>query len=996
MTRKEKAIDGLWAHQRQAVDMARSYLAEPNVGDESALITMPTGTGKTGVIAAITTCLPEVKGHRLVLTPWVALVKQSINDLRGRFWDRLPERSRPSLMPVRRLPPSSQLHTLKTADPTIYVATIAAISVAADTEGLDLAPAFSGFGCVVVDEGHYEPAPNWSEAIRGLRRPTILLTATPYRNDQKLFNVGDRWRYRFAHHAAENKLYLRKPDFDDDVPASTSPRAFAKHVIDKVDETFAAPQDVRVIVRCATAPRIKEMVRAVRALGESVVGVHERFRPDEDPDLRRVVPGTDHPARFWIHQNKLIEGIDDPRFKVLAFYESLTNARAIVQQIGRVLRNPSRDSSDMTALIISRGDRNIKHTWDEYWRFDNQDEAESVATLPGLLELIVKSQQTFYLDGSYRSPIDLSTPKPWKDFAFPLRTRVFRSSDGVAPSLDALQDAIMREYKLLDRKVYVTEAPDKRTRIMSVVRPEISRYLRDAAFIEPRFGYTVLRLDGDLLFFYDTAGSTPQIIRDHFRRLRPPELQVLFPKDATQLTSVALLNTDVGRQAPRSRRFRAEAIEDLAPDLADYAYVCTIAEGYAAISGDRFRRYVGLSRSRINDFRSGVGDFETYSKWLDALRTELTTAGSVADVFTRYATYVEEPSIKDAAHILLDIDPTNFVQRHDDGTETVLDIEDRAAPVDAKGIFALDVNGENHEVAVTWDADRGRYELRSPSLQSEFFVTKRGETDELLSVVSSEQLLRIVPRERTTIYAHGSFYKPIIPATRPGSFQLLGVLYPVSELAEARLEKGTAIVNDDWQSDCVFGLISALSPTSTRRAPEAMRIYAEAPDLVLCTDLGKEVADFVITDSRRVVFAHAKASRITHRCSASALHDVAAQAIKNLHHLQPLSVAPMDRRQWTRPWSARPHVVGETYRQRYGVFESSEDMWKHICSRIQAPDTDREVWLVLGNGLSKEHLQVQASKRRPAPEAIQVFSLLQATWGAVSQLGARLRIFCSP
>jgi hypothetical protein len=27
---------------------------------------------------------------------------------------------------------------------------------------------------------------------------------------------------------------------------------------------------------------------------------------------------------------------------------------------------------------------------------------------------------------------------------------------------------------------------------------------------------------------------------------------------------------------------------------------------------------------------------------------------------------------------------------------------------------------------------------------------------------------------------------------------------------------------------------------------------------------------------------------------------------------------------------------------------------------------------------------------------IQVFALLQATWGLVSQLGARLRIFCSP
>lgn len=48
----------------------RRYLAAADVGDASALLTMPTGTGKTGVIATIAMAIPEVPGHRLVLTPW--------------------------------------------------------------------------------------------------------------------------------------------------------------------------------------------------------------------------------------------------------------------------------------------------------------------------------------------------------------------------------------------------------------------------------------------------------------------------------------------------------------------------------------------------------------------------------------------------------------------------------------------------------------------------------------------------------------------------------------------------------------------------------------------------------------------------------------------------------------------------------------------------------------------------------------------------------------
>jgi hypothetical protein len=97
-------------------------------------------------------------------------------------------------------------------------------------------------------------------------------------------------------------------------------------------------------------------------------------------------------------------------------------------------------------------------------------------------------------------------------------------------------------------------------------------------------------------------------------------------------------------------------------------------------------------------------------------------------------------------------------------------------------------------------------------------------------------------------------------------------------------------------------------------------------------------------------------------------------------------------------WSAA-HVNGRTRRLRYGNFASGQAMWKHIRARIADPDSNREVWLVLGNSLSKSELQRQADRRAPAKptaEALQVFSLLQTTWGAVSQLGSRLRIFCSP
>lgn len=523
MTGVERALDGLWAHQRQAVELVRQYVAA-GINSESALITMPTGTGKSGVIAAITTCLPEVTGHRLVLTPWDALVRQLIDDLSGRFWMRLPPELRPPMLPVRRLPPCSQLSTLASSDTTIYVATIAAISTAAtnaETTGEDLSQMFAGFGCVLVDEGHYEPAANWSAAIRSIQRPTVLLTATPYRNDRKYFHV-EGWRYRFTHHDAVDKKFLREPELVQ-LQHNSEPADFAEELATLVKARFAS-DDTRVIVRCATVGAIRRVVSALNSRGEKAVGVHEQFRPDDGPNLLRTVPRTDeNEAKYWVHQYKLIEGIDDPRFKVLAFYDPLKNGRAIVQQIGRVLGNPSRDPQDARAVVASRGGRNVQRNWESYRRFDRQDEAESVATLPDLIDKIQQAQSvSFYFDGAYRSPIDLNAENAWNDFVFPLRTRIFRRArNGDTTTVDEIADAIAGQWDALDRTVYRVQNPAQDTRIVPYVRATNSRLLSEAVFVEPTFGYTVIRLGGDLLFFYGTAGASAAVVEGLFSQLCP-------------------------------------------------------------------------------------------------------------------------------------------------------------------------------------------------------------------------------------------------------------------------------------------------------------------------------------------------------------------------------------------------------------------------------------------------------------------------------------------
>ena len=47
--------------------------------------------------------------------------------------------------------------------------------------------------------------------------------------------------------------------------------------------------------------------------------------------------GTQVDADFWIHQYKLLEGIDDPRFRIVAMYELIESAAIAVSSMASVI-----------------------------------------------------------------------------------------------------------------------------------------------------------------------------------------------------------------------------------------------------------------------------------------------------------------------------------------------------------------------------------------------------------------------------------------------------------------------------------------------------------------------------------------------------------------------------------------------------------------------------------------------------------------------------------
>ncbi|WP_341927098.1 DEAD/DEAH box helicase family protein [Nocardioides psychrotolerans] len=997
----------LWPHQLAAVTTIDGYLNKARgaqVG--AALVTMPTGTGKSAVIAAAIENLSARrpvrarKKHVLVVAPWRGIVDQLTRDLRHRVWERL-EAQRPETFPeVHDLPVTKEIGTLKQVrQPTVFVATTAKILQIYGRSGGgadDMRDLFAQFDAVFVDECHYEPAPRWSEALRSIARPTVLLTATPYRNDHKYFVVDPESQYGYSYADAVDDGFLRTPEFVPFTGADTA--VFATELVGLIHEKTESHPDTRVIVRCRKATDIRELVELLRSkpYGKSAIGIHESFTTDEPAGLYRYVPNPDKTNdQIWVHQFKLVEGLDDPRFRILAFYDGLSNDRGTVQQIGRVLRNPRRSDTDDAAWVAHRPNFDVKEVWDNYKIFD-VSAGEGLATRQELVtQLIAAAPTSIYYDGRFRVPLSLETDNAWRHLKFPLAARIYRP--GAQMDLGQLANEIEAEWREEDREIQTRQYPSENAVILPFVSVANSPYLRTAAFLEARFGFTLLRHVGHHLFVFDTEGRTPESLGTIPLEV-PSRLSRLLAKDS-RLTTVSLDNTDLGRRAVRARTIRAAAIEDVAPGLADYAYVCSVAEGYppASRDEDRFRRYLGISRSRLRDSRDSPNTYASFVEWSDSIAKALDGRMAPAATFRRYADTSKVPDDKAPLHVLLDVVANDFDRPGDGETRQELDLHDYASEIH-NGSGTLRVERETLPFDLSWNSERGRYDFVCPALTKLNYREKSAPRRELVALINAEQRFRVVPASDEFFYANGHFAQPVRPDTAEDRFWLLDALTPVAALDTARSEKGKRRLGDDWEPGSVFNLIDELrKPQATEGPSAAMAEHFGKIDMLLCGDLNSEIADFIAVQPNRIAFIHAKAADGS-QLAPSALHEVVSQATKNLLWLQPLNneVPRAAKSDWNRNWKLtddKTKVTQLVDRKRLGNFADGEAFWSHARSVIRDPNADREVWLVLGGTLSLS--SVRKAVQRPTPELIQLYALLQSAWSATNQVGARMRVFCS-
>lgn len=991
----------IWTHQKNAVKDIVEYIDQ--FENKSFLVKMPTGTGKTGVFSVLSRIAsPEL--NYIIITPSTALKFQIIEEIRSKFWEKigkdvgdLPEQV---ILPLLPKDAADVVNKIKDKN-FILVTTIQALQTIASKDEPNFLMLQKFTGCIIFDEGHKEPAYTWGETVRSFKKPTVLFSATPYRNDYKVFKIDKKKFFSLEHSFCVKQNILREIKILPIKVQTLTTATFVNELLAQIHKitpelTEQGISNPKVIIRCENSQDIEKITKSLKSLKKRAVGIHQNF--DDINDLYSDVPNVEKQKKydFFIHQFKLIEGIDNPEFCIVAIYSDFGSSRLLIQQVGRVLRNPTLKPKQ-SAFLFCLDDNAIKNEWKKYLLYDKMvDERKQLFDVTDVLS-VNKDASTLYFDGAFRDLVNVNNLDLPKNMLFQKKINVFFQEGSL--TFTSLSEQLLEEWDKRDYSILKHEVVEGNKLLILYIKYENSPLVKDGVFIEQTLGLTFLRFDTQHIFYYDSIQNNPMRQIEELTPVSRENLIKLF-KDKRNISKIFLMNTDIGGRNVRNKELQASSVEYTAPGLADHSFFPQRLEGNVKDGGETRRRYVGFQNGRITDATSGRITFEEMQIWIDEINSQLLAVISSSGIhgfLNRFAQKSDPPQNPEVTSILLDIEDEiqdNYL--FFDGTNKhILQIDDLCASVE-NNTFSLEINGNEFEFNIGYQSDQKRFFIQSTETES--FILRKDEDDpSLIGYLNSNQSFRVVLKGNEFVYAYKNFFRPGLNLiSKKKDLDLNQIFFPHQCISKIKSEKGgpsKLISSNLWHKDTLFGLIARRAKGYGDVALENICVF----EYLLCDDLGGEIGDFIAlnTKTNQVVFIHAKAKKA--KLSATSFQEICGQATKNLDYLTPYfdKTPSKNIAKWGKPWNdGKIGIVPN--RVVHGNIKPKA-FWDKYTTLMSNPATSREVWMFVGNMFDYASFKKEINKNKISdvkPEVIQMVYLLRSTWNSVASVGAQLKIFC--
>ena len=407
-----------------------AWFADKDTKDYTAVVVMPTGSGKTGIIC----CLPyhiggaiklgcvseseiDISKPVLVIAPGIDILHQLKDNLelscflkeRGFFFEG-EEKHNYSVFTVASTSDVKELQS-KRAD-------IILSNAQKWRKMKDGTPNYEDlpndiFSMVIVDEAHHLPADQWEEIVKKFRghAKIVFFTATPFRCDGKPITTDGAinakgYAYELKREEAIRQRWIREVKFTElgsDVGATPAKRArkakkpkdtackdkrlkHAKEVLEKVIQLTKEKNGRHplpggkkhtslIITKYTTeADEVKDICTDELGFDEGrVVVIHNNiFKTDKNKRREEMQKIRDGEYEIVIIVNMLREGFDYPPFSIAGIVTNIVSFAKFAQFVGRiqrVVRHEGEQEADIVGDIVTHEYFDQKKLYDRYQEY---------------------------------------------------------------------------------------------------------------------------------------------------------------------------------------------------------------------------------------------------------------------------------------------------------------------------------------------------------------------------------------------------------------------------------------------------------------------------------------------------------------------------------------------------------------------------------------------------------------------------------------------------
>ncbi|MFC3680160.1 DEAD/DEAH box helicase [Bacterioplanoides pacificum] len=1011
--------DVLWSSLREcqqgSVQTALNYVSTPLEEEvKSCLISLPTGAGKSGVIAVVSQ--KATQQSVLILCHRRAVCDQLYTEVSGGFFRDRAEGEDISLKPVYDKVDDTSRHG-------IYVTTFQKLQT---FDSSQLEQLKRNIDLVIVDEGHAEPSPVWRNLVRNIQAHKIVITATPYRNDLFQFDIDAQSSYIYTFENALINGILKEPDFQ---------VIEGNKLVSNIRRFLDDNADAKCIVKCNKFSDVENYYSILNA-NFNLLAIHEQYAGDERENVKSSVPKRlkDSDYEVIVHQRKLDEGVDIPQAKLLVLTYVVNSGRELVQTIGRVVRL----YKDVSAVVLEFDRDDNAQMWANYRRFDrtlgNQD---SLKKFIGSLDTsaLINGYMNSFPDSSYYGnrfleKFNLNDFDPLVSLNIPTASVCFLNK------LESFRPELMAE-KLYWRCASAGELPKRFSTSLGIevivsIAFRKSEYLIDQFFFEPSLEITLFKeVSAGMVAIYDSRGR--QYSGDKILRLGgaipQDQLVSMMASGHSALTKEASSRSvSSARKRPESFAVKARDLDNIADMQGNAAYRLSTMKFdlYDQRNEKSGSYYIGVDSGRISDQKNCSFTLPELDVWLDSVTLivsrETRVDSQLVQSFSKPIAGDESLVVKSLIFDFSEYSAPLIIQINGSGYE--IDNDFLFCAVDTDGEFKL-ISGEecsklsvmieNEEPYLAIDAEGGNY-----SFDQYRYTVDQKFSDFLFSKLHKALLSDGVG------FSQGKFYQLSLPVEGGLDFsnsQLANVVIGLESLLGSGLdEKGYQnreyqVVNQGFSPNSIFYLLDKLRanhmPNPSREDLGPFNQYLPEADLILNTDMGTEPADFILSSPSKLVYVHVKcgASSTRPMSSAGGIAEVGSQAIKNIEML-------ISRNQnlragnWTElcsPWPRpdHPQLMHERIRLFRGELFSADnqaereqaldEVWQEIAQRRQSLAVKKEVWIVSANSFSVGNFSNQLAQGHNArSESLQAYQLIQSWLSTARNNDVDLKIFVSP